>query len=73
MKEKDYEQLYYDSLYENKKLKKENEVLKEEILIIKSLNKNNELKILLAKLLAERIKKNKDETEKTNKKRQKRT
>lgn len=61
MKEKDYEQLYYDSLYENKKLKKENEVLKEEILIIKSLNKNNELKILLAKLLAERIKKNKDE------------
>lgn len=62
MKEKDYEQLYYDSLYENKKLKKENEVLKEEILIIKSLNKNNELKILLAKLLAERIKKNKDET-----------
>lgn len=63
MKEKDYEQLYYDSLYENKKLKKENEVLKEEILIIKSLNKNNELKILLAKLLAERIKKNKDETE----------
>lgn len=64
MKEKDYEQLYYDSLYENKKLKKENEVLKEEILIIKSLNKNNELKILLAKLLAERIKKNKDETKK---------
>lgn len=62
MKEKDYEQLYYDSLYENKKLKKENEVLKEEILIIKSLNKNKELKILLAKLLAERIKKNKDET-----------
>lgn len=62
MKEKDYEQLYYDSLYENKKLKKENEVLKEEILIMKSLNKNNELKILLAKLLAERIKKNKDET-----------
>ena len=61
MKEKDYEQLYYDSLYENKKLKKENEILKEEILIIKSLNKNNELKILLAKLLAERIKKNKDE------------
>lgn len=61
MKEKDYEQLYYDSLYENKMLKKENEVLKEEILIIKSLNKNNELKILLAKLLAERIKKNKDE------------
>lgn len=64
MKEKDYEQLYYDSLYENKKLKKENEVLKEEILIIKSLNKNNELKILLAKLLAERIKKNKDEAKK---------
>ena len=46
-----------------KKGVKENEVLKEEILIIKSLNKNNELKILLAKLLAERIKKNKDETE----------
>lgn len=62
MKEKDYEQLYYDSLYEINKLKKENEVLKEEISIIKSLNKKNELKILLAKLLAERIKKNKDET-----------
>ena len=62
MKEKDYEQLYYDSLYEIKKLKKEKETLQEEILIIKTLNKNNELKILLAKLLAERIKKNKDET-----------
>ena len=62
MKEKDYEQLYYDSLYEIKKLKKENGILQEEILIIKSLNKNKELKILLAKLLAERIKKNKDET-----------
>ena len=62
MKEKDYEQLYYDSLYEIKKLKKENGILQEEISIIKTLNKNNELKILLSKLLAERIKKNKDET-----------
>lgn len=62
MKEKDYEQLYYDSLYEINKLKKENEILKAEISIIKALNKNNELKILLSKLLTERIKKNKDET-----------
>ena len=56
MKEKDYEQLYYDSLYEIKKLRKENDVLKEEISILKKLNKNGESKIKLASLIIERLK-----------------
>lgn len=56
MKEKDYEQLYYDSLYEIKKLRKENDVLKEEILILKNLSENGELKITLARLIIERLK-----------------
>jgi len=56
MKKKDYEQLYYDSLYKIKKLKKENAVLKEEISILKKLNKNGELKMILARLIIERLK-----------------
>ena len=46
MKEKDYKQLYYDLLYENKKLTKQVEDLKTELSII-NLNKNIKIKAFI--------------------------
>lgn len=44
---KDYEQLYYDTLYKNKQLEKEITKLKEEIYLLKKYNKNNNLKEII--------------------------
>lgn len=46
---KDYEQLYYDILYETKKLRRENIILKQEIDLYKNLIKNKDLKKLIVK------------------------
>lgn len=46
---KDYEQLYYDSLYEIKKLRRENIILKQEIDLYKNLIKNKDLKKFIVK------------------------
>ena len=46
---KDYEQLYYDSQYEIKKLKKQVEFLEEELLIYKNLQKNADIKEIIIK------------------------
>lgn len=48
---KDYEQLYYDSQYEIKKLKKEIEQLEQELEIYKSLQKNKDIKIVIVEML----------------------
>lgn len=44
---KDYEQLYYDSLYEIKLLKQENKNLKEELVLIKTLIKSKNKKEII--------------------------
>ncbi len=44
---KDYEQLYYDSLYEIKLLKQENKNLKEELVLIKTLIKSKSKKEII--------------------------
>ena len=44
---KDYEQLYYDSLYEIKLLKQENKTLKEELVLIKTLIKSKSKKEII--------------------------
>lgn len=44
---KDYEQLYYDSLYEIKLLKQENKNLKEELILIKTLIKSKRKKEII--------------------------
>ena len=44
---KDYEQLYYDSLYEIKLLKQENKNLKEELVLIKTLIKSKRKKEII--------------------------
>lgn len=46
---KDYEQLYYDILYEIKKLRRENIILKQEIDLYKNLIKNKDLKKYIVK------------------------
>lgn len=46
---KDYEQLYYDILYETKKLRRENIILKQEIDLYKNLIKNKDLKKYIIK------------------------
>lgn len=46
---KDYEQLYYDILYEIKKLRRENIILKQEIELYKNLIKNKDLKKFIVK------------------------
>lgn len=46
---KDYEQLYYDILYETKKLRRENIILKQEIDLYKNLIKNKDLKKFIVK------------------------
>lgn len=44
---KDYEQLYYDLLREIKSLKKENEILKDELFLTKSLVKSKTKKQII--------------------------
>lgn len=44
---KDYEQLYYDSLYEIKLLKQENKNLKEELVLTKTLIKSKSKKEII--------------------------
>lgn len=51
---KDYEQLYYDTLYKNKQLEKEITKLKEEIYLLKKYSKKGELKDIIFKELIER-------------------
>lgn len=46
---KDFEQLYYDSIYENKKIIEENNKLKQEIEIYKTLSQNKQLNKIIAK------------------------
>ena len=50
---KDYEQLYYDSQYEIKKLKKRIEELESDINILKSNKKNKAILILKKELIKE--------------------
>lgn len=50
---KDYEQLYYDSQYEIKKLKKRIEELESDINILKSNKKNKAILILKEELIKE--------------------
>ncbi len=46
---KDYEQLYYDELYKNKELVQKIKDLEEELSLIKSYSKNNNLKEIIIK------------------------
>ena len=48
---KDYEQLYYDVLYEIKKLENKNKLLEQELNIYKSLQKNKDLKKVVVEML----------------------
>lgn len=59
----DYEQLYYDSLYQIKKLEHQIKLLEEERDIYKSLIKNKELKEIIASELI-RYLRNKDNEKK---------
>ena len=43
----DYEQLYYDELYKNKKILQENKELKDKIEILKKYSKNGNIKSLI--------------------------
>ena len=54
-KKSDYEQLYYDSQYEIKKLKAKIKELMDIIEIYKKLSSKDDLKILLAKEIARRL------------------
>ena len=62
-KEKDYEQLYFDLLYEFNKLKKENEQLNEELNIY-NLNKDFKLKCFINKQMKNYFKKKEVKNEK---------
>ena len=46
---KDYEQLYYDELYKNKKLIQKNKELEEEIKLLKKYSNNSDLKKIIIK------------------------
>jgi hypothetical protein len=46
---KDYEQLYYDELYKNKKLIQKNKELEEEIKLLKKYSNNSDLKEMIIK------------------------
>jgi len=48
---KDYEQLYYDALYEIKQLKNQNKLLEQELDIYKSFKKNKDLKKVIVDML----------------------
>lgn len=54
-KKSDYEQLYYDSQYEFKKIKEKNKELENIIEIYKNLSQKDNLKILLAKEIIRRL------------------
>ena len=51
---KDYESLYYDLLYENKKLKETIKELKEEIELLKKYSNNGDLKEIIIKEILKR-------------------
>lgn len=53
---KDYEQLYYDLLYKNKKLIQENKELKEEVRLLKKYQQNGDLKDIIIKEIIRRNK-----------------
>ena len=53
---KDYEQLYYDLLYENRKLIQKNKELEEEINMLKKYQKNGYLKDIIIKEICRRNK-----------------
>lgn len=53
---KDYEQLYYDLKFENKKLKEKNKMLEEIIETFKSINNNNKLLLTILALSRKMIK-----------------
>lgn len=63
MKNVDYEQLYYDQLYENKKMINEISKLKEEIFVYKELLKNKPIKQILAVNILEYLKKERNNYE----------
>lgn len=63
---KDYEQLYYDSLYKIKILKIKIEELEETLRIYESLNKEEKLKILISNSFAKYLNK-RDKTDKGEK------
>ena len=51
---KDYEQLYYDLLYENKKLIKKVKELEEELSLLKKYQNNGNLKEIIIKEIVRR-------------------
>lgn len=63
---KDYEQLYYDSLYKIKILKIKIEELEETLRIYESLNKEENLKILISRGLSKYLKKGNKNNNRTN-------
>ena len=48
---KDYEQLYYDALYEIRQLENQNKLLEQELDIYKSFQKNKDLKKVIVDML----------------------
>lgn len=48
---KDYEQMYYDTLYELNKLKTKNKELEQELEIYKSMQKNKDLKKVIVDMI----------------------
>lgn len=48
---KDFEQLYYDEVYKNKKLKEKIKSLEEELNLYKQFNKSKNLKTTLIKII----------------------
>ena len=48
---KEYEQLYYDALYEIKQLENQNKLLEQELDIYKSFQKNKDLKKVIVDML----------------------
>lgn len=63
MKSVDYEQLYYDQLYENKKMINEISKLKQEIFVYKELLKNKPIKQILAISILDYLKKERNNYE----------
>lgn len=63
MKNVDYEQLYYDQLYENKKMINEISKLKQEIFVYKELLKNKPIKQILAISILDYLKKERNNYE----------
>lgn len=55
---KDYEQLYYDAIYEIKRLNKKIDVLEQELEIYKQLQKNTDAKSMIIKDFAKYLKRN---------------